>query len=235
MEELVLREVKENDEINIVDILKISNRVDNVDERIAHVNEIIEENIDIIQEYNASSVKGKVAEKMMVNKLVEEMGTYIINSKNILSCRKIKESFYETEKRYGQYAIAKSTFPIDFNDSKGTLSNIEVLDEYNLESDYCYDYVIKTTEMDKSELSRLIGVAMRDKDEMETKLSGLMMDIYNFTIRYLSDIDIEIFNLMINGLNDREISEKVNMPRRTVNYRTNKIIEIVGGFSSSED
>ena len=224
------------EEANLREITKIDGRFDNLKDRINQIEDILDRNPDVLNEYKIASIKN-TGESCRYGIEIEQMGTYLIGAKDIDSCREIEDSFYETERRYRQYAIGKNTFSIDFEDSTGTLSGIRYFDDYDLGEDVSSEHStsIDTSKMDRLQIGKLIRMGIKEKDVSTSGLRDVMMDIYRYVLESINNEKYaDIFNLMIKGMNDREISEETGVPRSTVNYRVGKIIDKVGCYSKKQ-
>lgn len=155
---------------------------------------------------------------------IEKLGTYLLKSCDVESERSIKYSFYRDENRYGEYAIGKKTDIVDFDFADSRIKNIEKNDDY-LKEEYIYRLFDpeKLTLREKRNILK-IGVSQIGKIEN----TFLIDELENFFEYYINKTkngkDLLIINYASQGLTDKEISNKIKVPRRTVSEIISRVI-----------
>lgn len=228
---MTTNKLNETKEKNLRELTEIDRRESGVSKRLEHVKEILSRNPEQLDNYNSIVTKEGDADSNYAEYL-EQIGTYIINSSDVDSCRNGDYSFYENERRYRQYAIGKATFSIDVSDSGNTLSEVYMEDKYFEEDE---QIKIDLSIYDNKQIKRLIRMGISEKDVSSSKLRVYMSKLYNSVLKKIDEDCIDILELMIDNKNDREISEALQIPRRTVNYRGNKIVDCIKKIACEAD
>lgn len=213
-------------------IRKFSNELKTIEERVQHVTNLLEvENYDMIDTYSRTSMLegNKRFEERPINITIEALGTYLIRANDTESSRSGEYSFFETEKDYRKVKIGKDTISTDTSLSD-EIGGMGIASDTYFAKEERKDLTLDVSELDSTQIKRLIRMGLSEKDNKTSKLQRTMAVIYNDIDKVVvGDLDKDILNLMVSGLSDEEISVELSIPRRTVNYRVNKIVGLVGG------
>ena len=159
-----------------------------------------------------------------IEKSLEDLGTYLLMSDDIESEREIKNSFYRDEKRYRQYAIGRNTASVDFEERE----DLHIPYDHE-EHDLSEEYVFKLFDPEKitpREKRNVLKIGVKELNCIKNKY---LVD----EIEYLFEEQIEksrngkdllIINYASKGLTDKEISNKIKVPRQTVSKIINRMI-----------
>ena len=170
--------------------------------------------IYLYDEYNMNNLE----------KSLEDLGTYLLMSNDIDNERKIRLQFYRDEKRYRQYAIGKNTISTDFS-NKGILPNDIFIEKEGYKEEYIFRLFDpeKLTIKEKRNILK-IGVPnicrINDKhiiEEIDCFLSYCIDKTKNGK-------EMLIINYVSQGLTDKEISNKIKVPRRTISEIISRVI-----------
>lgn len=213
----------------IKNLKKFNNELKTLEERKSFVQDLLDENIEMIEGYTSTSMlegENRFEEKEL-NITIEMLATYLLKSQDVESCRSGEFTFYESERDYrSRYQIGKNTYSTDMS-NRDDISKIHY-DSYDGTED---EMTIDVSVMNSKEIAKLIRLGIREKDIEGSRLKRYMEMLYSYIyINLNTDRDLKIFDLMISGKSDNEISDTTGLPRRTVNYNVNKIINVVGGF-----
>lgn len=216
---------------DIRNIRKFNNELKSYEDRREYAESILEENVDMIDNYARTRMldDDRLFEDKPINATLEEWGTYLLRGAEVDSARVGEYPFFETEKDYRKMRIGEKSISVDVN-SEDKFDLFGGLDS-NLDKEDEEPMVIDLDSMGSKEIGRLIRLGISEKDEESSKLRIFMQDFYDYIVEELKkEIDKDIFGLMITGKNDIEISEILGAPRRTINYRVNKITGIAGNY-----
>lgn len=195
------------------------------EDRKSHVNSIFAQ-VDVNDMVRSSLCN----EYMMSNleKSLEDLGTYLLASDDVESERKLKYSFYRNEKYYKTSTnIGKSTFPFSVQDSEFILYKYEndVIDNLEVQKDKKKFNKNLIENMDKQEFKKLINNYQKIKD---FDASGEIIKSIDFMIKkmkFKKENDKTIVELKRDGYTINQISEKINMPGRTIRERFDVMVK----------
>lgn len=156
---------------------------------------------------------------------LDDLGTYLLESSDIDSCRNIEDSFYRNDKYYNtSTAMGKNSMYIDLQEETwGNMFPNEIHnDELNEEYIFRLFDEDNLTQKDKRNLLR-IGVSEIKNIHNE----HLRNEIENFFDSQINKVrsgkDLLVINYLAKGLNDSEIAEKLKVSRPAISKRFKKI------------
>lgn len=204
--------------------MNLSNNLDysigSCDERIKYVNEVIENHLDKL-----TPKDGELSE--LGNKItytLEKLGTYIIQSNDIKSERRVDKSFYRTEKNYRQTAMGRHTETVDF-ESREDLHNL--IDEGG-GGQYSQEYLSKLfnfASMSDKEKYRVIKYGLPEKGG-ETQLAPIFDYVYDLLIEACeNDTDKQIIECLVHNLSQTDIGLELHISQQAVYKRIKKLID----------
>ena len=205
-------------------IRKFDNSLKTIDERREYVEKLLGDNVEMIDEHNHGAMleSDRLSENMPLNITIEEFGTYLLKSGDAESCRSGEYTFYETERDYrSRYKIGKASIATDMS------SNDEFIDYAGESVDSCL--YINVSTMDSTQVKRLIRMGLSEKDVDGSGLQDVMSEIYEISRKRIDEKDLPVFEMMVDGMSDGEISDALGIPRRSVNYMVNRIVKSIGG------
>lgn len=213
-----------------------------IDERNRYFTELLESNVEHIN----STVRGVISKNgsfesngMLSN--IEKMGTALLKSKDVATCRQIDNSFFETERDYrSRYEIGKNTIAVDFtleeNDMSNGFSGFGSLTAIDMASDelkkafYIHD-------KQPQEVERIIDIIekYKRKDWKSQSLSRLWLEKLKELDAYISSLilnemdekNYRHYKYITEGLDNAEIASRLNVSERTVYRRKDKIINFL--------
>ena len=163
-----------------------------------------------------------------IEKILEDLGTYLLMSNDIDSEREIKNSFYRDEKRYRQYAIGKHTTSVDF-ESREDLHLFDSHDYEKQDDSLSEEYIYKLFDPDTITTKEKRNVLKIGVKELSLIKNKYLID----EIEYLFEEQVEkskngkdllVINYAAKGLTDKEIARKIKIPRQTVSKIINRMI-----------
>lgn len=205
-------------------IRKFDNSLKTIDERREYVEKLFDENVEMIDEHNHGAMldSERLSENMPLNITIEEFGTYLLRSSDVESSRSGDNTFFETEKRYRQYAIGRASIATDMN------SNDEFIDyagEEMCESYNKYD-LFNFDKMTPEQKKNLIRLGLKEKDNPDCAIKDDLQSAYEYIIDLLGDVkDKMIVEMLISGRAEPDIAASLCMTQQAVNKRLNRICE----------
>ena len=206
-------------------INKTDNKIKKLDERLEYVNNIIYKNIETVSKYSSESANnGTMAESNPFNITIEQLGTYLLRSEEVDSCRDGDYSFFETEKDYRKVKIGSSSMAVVFGDNAG---EYQVEDESigssdSLDYDFFCDKLIDIDCMSGLEISNLLkkGSQIIFSEELNPDIVEAMKVAHKEILRRLKDdTDISIVKMIIEGMKEMEIAKELGINQSSVNRR----------------
>ncbi|MGX6979027.1 hypothetical protein ACWN8V_07190 [Vagococcus elongatus] len=200
-----------------------------LEERNKHVEKVINELPCHTEVASMALVAERSFEKDPYFASLDQLGTFILKSGDVDSCRSIEDSFYETERDYrSRYEIGKNSYSTDFtlpeNDVKADSSKQEGI---SIED---YYRMFNISAMSENEVKRVIKYALPKRSD-DISISGKLNELYeliNEIVDGMSDvINKTIFDLLVSGSTESEISKVVNMSQAAVNKRISKMCKII--------
>lgn len=157
-------------------------------------------------------------------KSLEQLGTYILKSPDVDSCRKVDRSFYETESDYrSRYKIGKKSYSRDFSLPENDVEEKRVdlfISNYNI-----YD-ILNISELNEKQVKKVIKNALPLRNS-DVYFSGKMKELYEYLAEIVESSNDEmnklIFYLYADGKTESMISTNVQMSQAAVNKRIYKI------------
>lgn len=200
-----------------------------LEDRKKHVQDILDELEDHTKVASSTLVADRSFEKDPYFSSLDQLGTFILKSSDIDSCRSIDDSFYETERDYrSRYEIGKNSYSTDF-----TLPENDLRDNEYAQEDISIDIYYKMfniTAMSDSEIKRLIKYVLPKRNE-DISIKGKLLELYDLVNEIVEDtndaVNKTIFDLLVNGSTESEISKVVNMSQAAVNKRISKMCKII--------
>lgn len=194
------------------------------DERNDYINKLLESNIE-----EFSNPEMLQDDKTMRDKetILERCGTYLLESKGLLSERSLEESFYITESQYRKRAIGKNSISTDIEQREDLHQHYDEHNELHTKLNNQYIYrLFNLNKMDFASKKRLLKFGLKQKDNPENELSKTMEDIYEMVVETIQNQkDRDTLDLFISGLTEQEIAIKQNVSQQAINKRICKIIE----------
>lgn len=206
-------------------IRQFDNSLKTIDERREYVEKLLGDNVEMIDEHNHGAMleSDRLSENMPLNITIEEFGTYLLRASDVESTRSGENTFFETEKRYRQYAIGKASIATDmttndeFVDYAGEDGVCESYNRYNL-----FNFDNMTPEQKKN----LIRLGLKEKDNPDCAIKDDFQSAYEYIIDLLSDVkDKMIVEMLISGRAEPDIAASLCMTQQAVNKRLNRICE----------
>lgn len=201
---------------------KFDNTKKELGERLEFVEKVLED-VEDLDKYIKKAVTN--GDNSKVEQYLENYGTYLLRAKDVESERKIKNSFYQTERDYRKSADYKNTNQIDFDDR----DDICYSATWNCES-LSEEYIFRLFDPDnmdnKAKRNLLkIGVSCLDKIENPHLKEEIELFFAQQIEKSKNGKELLILNYAAKGLTDKEISEKLHIPRRTVSERLSNLMK----------
>ncbi|WP_461199349.1 hypothetical protein [Enterococcus sp. N249-2] len=199
------------------------NKIKNYEDRKKYVENVLEQvNVeDIIK--NSLNNDNHIYNN--TEKYLEDLGTYLLDSQDIPSGRKVEETFYHKESHLYRNAISKNTMELD----KTYIENLGAL--HNRESNKINEEYISRlfSNIDASSVRNIIRKMDSELNEIENSYLRDYIDfIFNDTINKCNDgKDLLVINLYSKGLTEMMISEKIKISQPAINKRLKKITKKV--------
>lgn len=153
---------------------------------------------------------------------LDELGTYLLKSHDVVSERKIEDSFYQREKDYYRRAIYKNAIHTDFY-----CEDNEFEIEEN-QKDLYIEYLFKLFNEADTTMKRNIVKAISSEDYQNLDDCTLKDFIKVYFEDYINDCrdgkDILVLNYLAKGLSDRESSKKLKVSQPAISKRIKKVI-----------
>lgn len=209
-------------------MLGADSKINNLNDRRDHVSNLVESNMDVLEVYSAAS-HGKVAEGNPYNVMIEELGSYLLRSKDVSSTRSGEYSFFEKERDYRKLAIGKNSYGVVFGDKEGEVQ-IEntTTDSEEIPFDYEY-YCDKLKNIDSMfpyEIANLLKNSSKidDLENFNEDIRESAKFAQQEILRRLTDeTDIEIIKMIIAGYKQVDIASKMGINQSNVNRRFHNI------------
>lgn len=198
---------------------KFDNSKKNYRDRKEHVEKVLSEvNIDeVIRDCLDSESKtyGRLEDYL------DDLGTYLLKSHDIETCRNVEDSFYEREIDYKRKPIDRQSSSVDFME-RTDICIKEDNDELNEEYIFRLFDEDNLTQKDKRNLLR-IGVSEIKNIHNE----HLRNEIENFFDSQINKVrsgkDLLVINYLAKGLTDNEIADKLKVSQQAISKRFKKI------------
>ena len=200
----------------------------------------------MIMGYSSDSMDGeKKFDK--IPKLIDGYTTYFLKANDAGSSRKTEYSYYTCKRdemrRKGNKALYGDSEPFDgyangdndfesYNDTIADdsigMKNIEFGNE-NINTE-TIKYAINSGKLDKNNVKKLLSYSMDILSSSEDReLLGILEQlIFNCHVHSKDEIDSEILKMYIHGATLREISDKLDIGKSTVDRRINSLVNWVG-------
>lgn len=203
-------------------IRNFDNNLKKYEDRKKHVSDVLNDvDVDTIIRESLASLDHTYS---AVEGCLEDLGTYLLKSSDIESERKIENSFYQREKDYHKKAIWKNSKHVDLS-IREDLMYTNMLDHV-LDEDYLSSLFHPSTITLKEKRNVLkVGIAEINKLTDDTLIGRINYFFDSQIEKAKSGKDLLLLNYAAKGLSDKEISDKLNIPRPTISRNINQIIE----------
>lgn len=213
-------------------VMRHDNTLDKYNERELFVEKVVEAHFD---EYELGMkmlvVDDRQFSQQKVPKAIDWLGTYLLKSKDIVTCRRLGEyTFYYDEKDMKRGKIASNTISVDLEASRNLHGNKSVFDEPTyLER---MDYLVKRlrlNEMDLNQKKKLIRMGLKYKDKAGHELQETMKDLYQVICGGVwKDSDVEVIDLLVLGYKEKEITELLGGTQQNMHKKIDRIVDRIG-------
>ena len=186
-----------------------------------------EERKDFIETlYQDKEVLEEAMHNDKIAKTIEEQATYLLNSSDVSSGRKIEESYYRDEVDYrSNYPIGNKTISTDIEQREDIHQTTNHIDEM-FNEDSRFDDMFCLLNMTTEEKKKLIKVGLKEKDNKDSTLQEVMQRLYDEIMSKLTDeIDKKIVELIHFDISMDSISDELNINKRNVYKRFERICE----------
>lgn len=213
---------------NVKSLKKFDNELKKLEDRKEHVEKILNENCEMIEDYIENSMLNGNAriEDKGINITIEQLATYLLKSQDAESCRSGEFTFYETERDYrSRYKIGKNTYSTDMG-GRDDISKIH----YDSYEEECFlppmHELFNFDTMTPEEKKSLIKLGLKEKDNEYSELRDTMSSAYEYIMDMLTDEkDRVIVDMLIQGRIEADIAKVVGINRPNVNKRIKRICE----------
>lgn len=153
---------------------------------------------------------------------LDELGTYLLESRDIDKGSQLEDSFYKKEKEYLRKAIYKNTIHTDFYNEDNDFR----LEEN--ESEPYIEYLFKLFNEADTTAKRNIVKAISSDEFKELDNCALKDFIITYFEDYINESkdgkDLLVLNFLAKGMSENAVSERTKIPQKTVNRRFKKIV-----------
>lgn len=196
-----------------------NNTIKSYDDRVRHVSDLLS---DLeVDELVRQSLDGNSFTYDNIEKNLEELGTYILESQDVESERKVEDSFYLNERRFNRGTIYKNSVYVE----KSVLENLQLEDLTGIEDTLHNEYIARLfKDITNAELINIL----KNIDAANSLNNEFLKDYISFICEDVIDNcssgkDLAIINLFTKGNSSRSISKKVNLQHTTINRRVAKL------------
>lgn len=167
----------------------------------------------------------------------EEFLKKVFREKDIpIIVREIPRSFQEIRNRYSQDEIENLSFQIFTRLSKNLCGGRNKLFQYKvIECDefkkplLCFGWI---TEVSFATIPQYISIAVNHIDSGKNQI--VFQQKYNYNDEQLSNREIQVVRLLVEGMTSQEVADHLNISVKTVNNHRQNILRKLGAKSTSE-
>ena len=214
---------------DLVELGRLDNNLKTIDERLNFVENIVDENYRLDMQIRHTVMNGnRRAEEKPLNITIERMGTYLLRSSDIESCRKGDYSFFEAERDYRKMKVGKASISTDFASEEEFRDYSINDDDDDNDIDFKYDKyrLFNFNEMTPDQKKRLIKKGLKEKDNEYCTIREDLRSAYEYIMDMLTDEkDLDIVDMLISGMTEAEIADEMGVKRQGINKRIKNIVE----------
>ena len=219
--------------------MKLDADLEKLNERESFVEKVVETNFDEFELGMKMLVSdNRQFSQQKVPRALDWMGTYLLKSKDIESCRKLENyTFYYDETDMKRGKIAACTVSVDLEASRNLHGNKSVFDEdpFDVRVERLVNR-LRLDQMDSSQKKKLIKMGLKHKDKVNDELQEVMQELYQIICEGVwKETDIEIIDMMILGYKEKEIASLLGESQQATHKKINRIVQRIGKWNADDE